>query len=181
MTVPRLGPPALPRSAGPEPPAVLDVEASGFGRQSYPIEIGFVMPDGRPHCRLIRPEPGWTHWDAQAEHTHGISRDTLQRHGHPATDVADWLNEHLRGRTVYCDGWAHDYAWLHVLYEAVGRLPSFRLEHLMRLISAPQQAAWPAARQAARDALGARRHRASADAKVLQLAWQQLQAPPGTH
>ena len=25
---------------------VLDIEASGFGRGSYPIEIGFVLPDG---------------------------------------------------------------------------------------------------------------------------------------
>jgi len=26
----------------PQAPAVLDVEASGFGRGSYPIEVGFV-------------------------------------------------------------------------------------------------------------------------------------------
>ena len=27
-------------------PAVLDVEASGFGAGSYPIEVGIAMPDG---------------------------------------------------------------------------------------------------------------------------------------
>lgn len=42
-------------------PAVLDVEASGFGRYSYPIEVGYALPDGRVFCTLIRPEPHWTH------------------------------------------------------------------------------------------------------------------------
>ena len=29
-----------------EAPAVLDIEASGFGRGSYPIEVGFVLANG---------------------------------------------------------------------------------------------------------------------------------------
>ena len=38
-------------TAAPEPglrivPAVLDIEASGFGRDSFPVEVGFVLPDG---------------------------------------------------------------------------------------------------------------------------------------
>ena len=52
MTTP---PPATPLA-----PAVLDVEASGFGRSSYPIEIGVVFPDGHAYCTLIRPESHWT-------------------------------------------------------------------------------------------------------------------------
>ena len=28
-------------------PAILDIEASGFGRGSYPIEIGYYLPDGQ--------------------------------------------------------------------------------------------------------------------------------------
>ena len=27
-------------------PPIIDVEASGFGRGSFPIEVGFVMADG---------------------------------------------------------------------------------------------------------------------------------------
>jgi len=27
---------------------MLDIEASGFGRHSYPIEVGFALADG--HC-----------------------------------------------------------------------------------------------------------------------------------
>ena len=30
-------------------PIVIDVEASGFGKGSYPIEVGVVLPDGSRH------------------------------------------------------------------------------------------------------------------------------------
>jgi hypothetical protein len=106
------------------PPAFLDIEASGFGRDSYPIEIGFVLPDGDAWCTLVRPEPDWTHWDPAAEALHGISRSLALRHGRPAVDVARELNRRLGGLTVYSDGWAHDYAWLALLFEAGGRSPS---------------------------------------------------------
>ena len=59
-------------------PTVLDVEASGFGRNSYPIEVGFVLPDGHTFCTLIRPQAHWTHWDEQAAQTHHIPRKVLQ-------------------------------------------------------------------------------------------------------
>jgi len=59
---------SLSTAAGPalDAPAVLDIEASGFGRDSYPVEIGYVLPDGQTWCTLIRPAPAWTHWDATA-------------------------------------------------------------------------------------------------------------------
>ena len=69
-------------------PTVLDVEASGFGRDSYPIEIGFVMPNGHTHCTLIKPESHWTHWDAQAASTHHISRTLIEERGLPVHMVA---------------------------------------------------------------------------------------------
>ena len=37
-------------------PTILDIEASGFGRGSYPIEIGFSAGDGVLFCGLIVPE-----------------------------------------------------------------------------------------------------------------------------
>ena len=55
-------------------PTVLDIEASGFGRDSYPIEIGYVLPDGSGYCTLVHPEAAWTHWDPQAQRLHGITR-----------------------------------------------------------------------------------------------------------
>ena len=60
---------SLDETAAP-PPAVLDVEASGFGRESYPIEVGYVLSGGQTYCSLIRPLPEWTHWDPQAERVH---------------------------------------------------------------------------------------------------------------
>ncbi len=55
-------------------PCVIDIEASGFGRNSYPIEVGYVLPDGRAGCMLVAPAPGWTHWDESAAQVHGITR-----------------------------------------------------------------------------------------------------------
>lgn len=89
-------------------PAILDMEASGFGRHSYPIEVGYVLPDGRAACTLIRPEPDWLHWDPLAEQVHRIPRDAALHHGRDAREVARWLNDGLQGLTVYTDGWGHD-------------------------------------------------------------------------
>ena len=77
-----------PRSDETNVPTVVDVEASGFGRASYPIEVGFVLPNGHSFCSLIYPEPEWTHWDPQAETIHHISRELLLKKGHPACEVA---------------------------------------------------------------------------------------------
>jgi len=151
-----------------EPPIVIDVEASGFGMGSYPIEVGLVMSDGRTHCSLVRPEPEWTHWDSQAEAIHHLSRDTLQAAGRPAADVACWLNELLQGRTVYSDAWGQDYAWISRLYDAAQSQPSFHLEALSALLAEPELQLWHSARAAVEASLGTARHRASSDARVLQ-------------
>jgi hypothetical protein len=163
----------------PSPPAFLDIEASGFGRDSYPIEIGFVLPDGSAWCTLVRPEPDWIHWDAEAEALHGITRSAAVRYGRPAVDVARELNRKLGGLTVYSDGWAHDYAWLGRLFEAAGRAPAFRLEHLRSMLDEGAALRW---QQTRRDTAAARpmmRHRASSDARLLQWTWLALYAPRG--
>ena len=157
--------------------AVLDIEASGFGRRSFPLEIGFVMPDGRAYCSLIRPAPDWTHWDPQAQSLHGITLESARRHGRDVVHVADTLNEQLRGMTVYCDGWAHDYVWLNMLYEAAQRVPSFRLEHLRALLNEQQAAGWAALKAQASAEMKLQRHRASSDARVLQRALTLAQPP----
>ena len=55
-------------------PPIIDVEASGFGRGSYPIEVGFALEDREVQSYLIKPALGWDHWDPKAELIHGISR-----------------------------------------------------------------------------------------------------------
>lgn len=162
---------ALPPAAE---PAVLDIEASGFGRDSYPVEVGFVLPDGSSWCSLIRPEPDWLHWDAGAQALHRIPRALALRHGRSTAEVARTLNERLAGRTVYCDGWAHDYPWLARLFDAAGSVPRFRLEHLRRLLDEDEAARWSGLKQQLQREAGPRRHRASADARLLQQTLRRL-------
>ena len=150
-------------------PVVLDVEASGFGRHSYPIEIGFVLPGGETFCTLVRPEAHWTHWDQTAEDIHHIRRETLLDHGRPVDEVARQLNQRLRGLTVYSDGWANDYSWLGLLFDAADLMPAFRLENLRSLLLDHEADHWHATKQQILLETGTQRHRASADARLLQL------------
>jgi hypothetical protein len=157
-------------------PLVLDLEASGFGRDSYPIEVGYVLPDGASFCTLIRPEPGWAHWDASAQSVHGIARDTAIRHGRAAADVARLLNERLRGMTAYTDGWAHDYSWLAALFEVAGLRVAFRLENLRSLLHDQDASRWHEVKQQVAGEMGVQRHRASADARLLQATVMRLRS-----
>ncbi|HEY1131198.1 MAG TPA: hypothetical protein VGF12_17455 [Roseateles sp.] len=151
-------------------PPILDIEASGLGRGSYPIEVGFVAADGGLFCGLVLPEPDWQHWDPAAEALHGISRELLLRHGRPAAWIAEQLNERLAGQTVYCDGWGQDYPWLARLFDAAGRRQGFKLDDLRRLLSEAEAQRWRGVTDAVRRREQLTRHRASSDARVLQLA-----------
>ena len=157
-------------------PTVLDVEASGFGRNSYPIEVGFVLPDGHTFCTLIRPLEHWTHWDAQAAMTHHIPRTLLQAKGQTVEQVARKLNTDLRGQTVYSDGWANDYSWLGALFDAADMTPTFRLENLRLLLTEAEAEQWHQIKAQIGSERGAQRHRASADARMLQLTFQRLRS-----
>ncbi len=154
-------------------PTLLDIEASGFGRGSYPIEVGLARPDGSSCAFLILPLPEWTHWDPKAELLHGISRARLHREGHPVRQVACWLNDELGELGIaYSDSWGYDNTWLSLLFHHAGMLPAFRLEALRKLLSEGQLALWHATREALVAEMGIRRHRASEDARLLQLTYQ---------
>lgn len=158
----------------PHAPAVIDVEASGFGRNSYPIEVGFVLANGHSFCCLIYPEPEWTHWDPQAETVHHISRALLLKRGLPAIEVARLLNAQLTGQTVYSDGWANDYSWLGSLFDVAGMSPTFKLENLRALLLEDEADHWHAVKAQVARERGVQRHRASADARLLQLTLQRI-------
>jgi hypothetical protein len=158
-------------------PAVLDIEASGFGRDSYPVEVGFVLPGGQTYCTLIRPAPDWTHWDPAAEKIHRIPLATVIQHGRDVTEVATQLNARLQGQTIYCDGWAHDYVWLNVLFEAAGLTPSFKLDNLRALLTDQEAAFWAVVKKQIAQEMRLPRHRASSDAKILQHTLMRLRAP----
>jgi hypothetical protein len=161
-------------------PCVMDIEASGFGRSSYPIEVGYVLPDSRAECMLIKPAVDWQHWDEAAAGTHRIARSLLLEHGRTPHEAAMRINHDLAGLTVYCDGWAHDFVWLAVLFDEAGLSPSFRLESVNCLLTESQLAQLDEARRSVMREMGLNRHRASNDARVLQAALQRVRAaqPP---
>lgn len=162
----------------PSTPTVLDVEASGFGRNSYPIEVGFVLPNGHGFCTLIQPEPEWTHWDPQAESVHHIPRRLLLERGLPATEVARLLNVQLLGQTVYSDGWANDFSWLGALFDVAGMSPRFKLENLRSLLREEEADHWHQVKAEVAGERGRQRHRASSDARLLQLTLQRVRVRP---
>jgi hypothetical protein len=160
-------------------PAIIDFEASGLGRGSYPIEVGYVLEDGRSACCLIRPEPDWTSWCADAQRLHGIPRALLLERGRPAVEVARLLNAALAGRTLYTDAWGNDYSWMSLLFDAAGLVPRFRLQPLQQLLSENQQRVWDSVRGQAAAELDLARHRASSDARVLQATFVRTQTQGG--
>jgi hypothetical protein len=155
-------------------PIVVDIEASGFGRGSYPLEIGLVLPDGSRHCFLIAPALDWTHWDEGAEKLHGISRALLASHGQPLQDVAWRLNELLRNKTAYSDAWSFDLSWMGKLFDAANMHQAFRIAALTELLDQDQLDRWNTVKQKVAEELGLRRHRASGDARILQETWRRL-------
>ena len=96
--------------------------------------------------------------------------------GRPPAEVARRLNDDLGGRTVCCDGWAHDYTWLGQLFETAGLVPRFRLESVNRLLDDDHLAQLDTLRVDGLSALGIARHRASSDARALQWALNRLAA-----
>lgn len=153
-------------------PTLLDIEASGFGRGSYPIEIGLARADGSTCAFLIQPLAEWTHWDPKAELLHGISRGRLQREGHPVSEVACWLNDELNEiGLAYSDSWGYDSTWLSLLFHHADMMPGFRLEALRRLLSEPQLSRWEPTKEALIRERGIVRHRAGEDARLLQLTY----------
>lgn len=149
-------------------PLIIDIEASGFGRGSYPIEVGFALPNGETHCAIIRPDKDWVSWDKEAEKLHGISRDALQEHGNSTIEVARLLNDRLAGKLVYSDAWGNDSSWLALLFESAGLMQRFKMESLRSLMTEEQLAYWHETKEQVTSECGFRRHRASHDALILQ-------------
>ena len=158
-------------------PYIIDLEASGLGSASYPIEVGFVLGDEEKFCSLIKPAPDWSFWDPQAEATHGISRALLQECGTPVREVAAQLNQRLAGLTLYSDGWIVDKPWLTKLFYAAGLEMKFHVSPLELILSEDQMEKWHATKDKIIAENQLIRHRASTDAWLIQQTYLLTQTP----
>lgn len=149
-------------------PFIVDVEASGFGCESYPIEIGLALESENRYCSLILPADRWTHWDTAAQDAHQISRDILIKHGKPLTQVAKELNHLLNGLTVYSDGWVTDKPWVTRLFSEAGIRQAFRISPLECILTEPQMEIWHTTKDSIIASMALTRHRASSDAFIIQ-------------
>lgn len=149
-------------------PFIIDVEASGFGGASYPIEVGVALNNGEKFCTLILPAPDWTYWDKDAEKVHRVARDILETYGKPIEEVADRLNELLEGMTVYSDGWVVDKPWLTTLFHVARKPMKFSVSPLEMILSEAQMEIWHDTKDKVVSELHLARHRASYDAWIIQ-------------
>ena len=149
-------------------PNIIDIEASGFGSYSYPIEIGVVRNDGARYCRLIKPFEDWDHWQAEAEMVHHISRGQIETHGINGVQICLELNGFLGEQTVYSDGWAVDSSWINTLYARAKVAKTFKISSIEMVLTEYQMAHWHSIKDEVINDLNLTRHRASNDALIIQ-------------
>jgi hypothetical protein len=152
----------------PHPPCIIDIEASGFGSYSYPIEIGVIDERGERFCKLIKPFDDWVHWDKSAEHLHGISQNTLFSHGVAGTQMCIELNALFNKKTLYTDAWSVDSVWLNKLFDRAAMTKTFSISALEMIMTESQIDKWDRAKQTFIKQSGIQRHRASSDAFIIQ-------------
>lgn len=147
---------------------IIDVEASGLGKGSYPIEIGIVLESGERYCSLILPEEDWTHWDEKAAQVHNISRKTLRLYGKPVDEVATELNTLFHRKTLYTDGWVVDKPWLTLLFHRAKKQMAFYVSPLEIMLSEEQMSIWDDVKKEVIQEMNLTRHRATNDARIIQ-------------
>lgn len=150
------------------PPSIIDIEASGFGDDSYPIEVGIIRNDGQRYCKLIRPFDDWTFWDPQAQSVHGINRELLFSHGTCGVKVCLELNEFLGQSNIFSDAWVVDSPWLNRLFARANVAMSFHMSALEMILKSSQIDVWDNTKKEVISLLNIARHRASNDALIVQ-------------
>ena len=149
-------------------PTIIDIEASGFGKGSYPIEVGFITASQQISCSLIKPVESWSSWNYDAEKVHGINRELLMAKGKSIHEIARWLNELFKGQVIYSDAWMNDMCWLGCLYEEAEISQLFKLESILTLLSDEERESWSDTHEIIIGERNLIRHRASTDAKIIQ-------------
>jgi len=103
------------------PHLIIDIEASGLGPGSFPIEIGwFGFGCAVWRISADRPEADWplSAWDEVAEDSHAIWLAMLRREGMLAADLCRALRGAFNGLMLVSAADLSDQAWLDRLLEA---------------------------------------------------------------
>lgn len=122
---------------------ILDVEASGFDPESYPIEVAFTnLKTGESDQFLINPgfASDWDYWSEAAERVHGISLDALSRSGVSPCEALYRL-EKLSNQQVFTDAPRFDELWLARLYDEMQDKPRYMLQDIRSLVAKENQEA----------------------------------------
>lgn len=172
----------------------LDFEASSLGKESYPIEVGWIFASGQEESHLIRPAPAWTDWSAESEATHHLTRAQLDAQGTPHDVVARRMLDVLSGHALFATAPSWDGQWLSKLLRGAGlprhalRLQDTDVAHVEAITRILREAGVPdntLAGHAERILAEARRkdeakgdpdHRALADAKRELRVWRDVQS-----
>jgi len=147
---------------------ILDVEASGLGHSSYPVEVAFASSSGEQADFLINPTTEWLEkgeWDKNAETLHGLSQQTLLFTGSCIVNVAQQLNKYLCGKLVLCNDLAFDGFWLTQLFKAANTSVTFHLMDLSALFDFWGEQKTKVFKEEYGKTLNTNEHRALPDAK----------------
>jgi hypothetical protein len=96
-----------------EPMYIIDFEASGLGRESYPIEVAWGESRDSVTSFLLNPDKmeDWTEWDPRSFEFHGIPREKLISSGEDPRRVAEIMVKELSGKALYSDEPRYDNMW----------------------------------------------------------------------
>jgi len=171
----------------------LDFEASSLGKESYPIEVGWIFASGGEESHLIRPASIWTDWSAESEATHHLTRERLLAEGTPHDEVAKRMLDVLSGHALFATAPSWDGQWLSKLLRGAGlprhalRLQDTDIAHLDAIAGILREAGVPEHELAVHaktilsqarledEAKGDPDHRALADAKRELRIWRDVQ------
>ncbi|VUD58823.1 hypothetical protein TDB9533_02520 [Thalassocella blandensis] len=146
---------------------IIDVEASGFSSDSYPVEIGIMLGSGASFEAIIKPTEDWTHWCEEAQGIHGLSRAFLHEFGQDVRVLCEHLNDFCEDQTLYSDAWVWDSFWINRLYAAAGMRPSFTCSPLEYFLSEQHVDEWLDYKRLYAKQLKLPQHRALNDAKII--------------
>ncbi len=111
-------------------PVFIDIDASTFDDNGFPIAIAWSLPDGQLKSVLVIPDDEWDPWENADPH---IDLQHLFDQGITGADIVRELNEDLDGQTVFIDGLDEDERLLEKLFDTYQQSMGFELAPMSEL------------------------------------------------